>query len=81
MLQEPPIYRGSQTMTTLDLFKNIGVLPSECGDLVWTLPQMIEFSMFPFLFSDCVPFQHQLADLEILWLSLSVEDSLYLFLG
>ena len=81
MFQEPPIYRGSQTMAALDLFKNIGVLPSEHSNLIWTFPQMIEFSMLPFFFADCIPSQHQVVDLEILWFSLSVENIFYPFLG
>ena len=55
MFQEPPIYRGSQNTTILDLFEHIGILSGECSDLVWTFPQIVEFPMLSFFFTDHVP--------------------------
>ena len=76
MFKEPPIDRGSQNTTIFDLLENVGIIPSECYNFIWTLPQMIEFSMLPLILVDCIPFQHHVADLEVLWLSLSVENAL-----
>ena len=81
MFKEPPVDKGSQNTTILELFEHIGVLSSECGDLVWTFPQVVEFPMLSFFFTNRVPSQHQIADLEILRLSPYVKDVLYLFLG
>lgn len=81
MFKELPVDRGSQNTTILDLFDHIGIISSECGDLVCTLPQIVEFPMIPLLLTDRFPSQHQIVDLEILRLGPSVEDALYLFLG
>lgn len=81
MFKEPPIDRGSQSTTIFDLFEHIGILSSEGSDLVWTFPQIVEFTMFPLIFVDCIPSLHLIANLKILWLGPSVKDVLYLFLG
>jgi hypothetical protein len=78
--QKTPIYRGTKNFITLQSMQSISVILTCLRDFAGPDPQGFKFFVLAFVLFGCIPFKHQISQLEIFFSHLSVKGLLDLLL-